>query len=241
MKHSQIADHRTDWALRSGEGKIHPWMVPSDGNELAALRPGLSSSEWRKLSDCLWDAGGPECGYQPLYTTCPAPGSGPGGDGSEPMDTAVAVLPLPAGEAAVERALRVSWKYLNRYGNVPKRDDVRFNVALRETAIPSDRKAPAASDYPSMDETEGKNFVPIDGQVGTAGSAKLVQNISYVKHVRWTEPTASTELRDFRIDLPGTCNRRYLVRILPKRFCFDQSNIAYSAADHLLYADVLCD
>jgi hypothetical protein len=241
MKHSQIADHRTDWALRSGDGKIHPWMVPEDGNELAALRPGLSSAEWRKLSDCLWDAGGSECGYQPLYTPCPAPGSGPQGDGSEPTDAAVAVLPLPAGETAAERVLRVSWRYLNRYGNVPKRDDVRFNVALRETAIPPDRKAPAASDYPSMDETKGKNFMPIDGQVGTSGSAKLVQNISHVGHVRGTEPTASTDLRDFRIDLPGTCNRRYLVRILPKRFCFDQSNVAYSAADHLLYADVLCD
>lgn len=241
MKYAQIANHRTDWALRSGAGKIHPWMVPEDGNELAALRPGISSSDWRKLSDCLWGAGGSECGYQPLYTACPAPGSSPQGDGFEPTDTAAAVLPLPAGEAAADRVVRVSWKYLNRYGSVPERDDVRFNVALRETAIPSDRKAPAASDYPSMDETEGKNFVPIDGQVGTAGSAKLVQNISYVEHVRWTEPTASTELRDFRIDLPGACNRRYLVRILPKRFCFDQSNVVYGAPGQLLYTDVLCD
>jgi hypothetical protein len=59
--------------------------------------------------------------------------------------------------------------------------------------------------------------------------------------VRWTEPTASTELRDFRIDLPGACNRRYLVRILPKRFCFDQSTVVYGATGQLLYTDVLCD
>ena len=241
IKYSQIADHRTDWALRSGDGKIHPWMVPEDGNDLTALRPGISSADWRKLSDCLWDGGGSECGYQPLYTPCPAPQLGPQGDGSEPTDAAVAVLPLPAGETGADRVLQVSWKYLNRYGNVPKRDDVRFNVAVRETAIPPDGKAPAASDYPSMDEAKGKSFTPVYGEVGTSGSAMLIQNASYLGHARWTEPTASTGLREFKIDLPGKCNRRSLVRILPKRFCFDQSNVTYSSADHVLYADVMCD
>jgi hypothetical protein len=151
------------------------------------------------------------------------------------------VLPLPAGEMGAERVVRVSWRYLNRYGNVPQRDDVRFNLAVKETAIPPDGKAPAASDYPGMDEAEGKSFTPVEGEVGTSGSAMLVQNASYLGHVRWTEPTASADVRDFRIDFPGTCNQRYLVRIVPKRFCFDQSNVAYSSADHLLYADVVCD
>ena len=114
MKYAHVADHRTDWALRSGAGKIHPWMVPGHGNELAALPPGISSADWRQLSDCLWDAGGAECGYQPLYTLCPAPQLGAGGDGSEPTDAAVAVLPLPAGETGADRVLRVSWRYLNQ-------------------------------------------------------------------------------------------------------------------------------
>ena len=132
------------------------------------------------------------------------------------MDATVAVLPLPAGETGADRLLRVSWRYLNSYGNVPERDDVKFNVAVKETAIPPDGKAPAASDYPSMDETKGKRFTPVYGEIGISGSAKLIQNASYVGHARWTEPTASTRLRNFRIDLPGTCNRRYLFRILPK-------------------------
>jgi hypothetical protein len=241
MEYSQIAARRTDWALRSGPGKIHPWMVPGHGNDLAALPPGLGPAEWRKLSDCLWGAGGSECGYQPLYTPCPAPQLEPPGDGFEPTDAGAAVLPLPAGEMGAERVVRVSWRYLNRYGNVPQRDDVRFNLAVKETAIPPDGKAPAASDYPGMDEAEGKSFTPVEGEVGTSGSAMLVQNASYLGHVRWTEPTASADVRDFRIDFPGTCNQRYLVRIVPKRFCFDQSNVAYSSADHLLYADVVCD
>jgi hypothetical protein len=240
-KYAHVARHRTDWALRSGSGKIHPWMVPLHGNELSALPPGISSTDWRRLSDCLWGVGGSECGYQPLYTACPAPQLGPRGDGSEPTDATAAVLPLPPGEIGAVRVLRVSWRYLNRYGDVPQRDDVRFNVAVKETAIPPDGTAPAARDYPSMDEAEGRSFTPIYGEIGTSGSTMLIQNASYLGHAKWTEPTASTDLRDFQIDLPGTCNRRYLIRILPKRFCFDQNNVAYSSADHLLYADVVCD
>lgn len=241
VKQAQIAARRTDWALRSGPGKIHPWMVPEHGNGLATLPPALGLAAWRKLSDCLWGAGGSECGYQPLYTPCPAPQSGPGGDGSEPTDPAVSTLPLPAGEMGVDRVLRVSWSYLNRYGNVPQRDDVRFNVAVEETAIPSGGTAPAASAYPSMDEAEGESFTSVHGEVGTSGSAMLIRNASHLGHARWTEPMASTDPRDFQIDMPGTCNRRYLIRILPKRFCFDQSKVAYSSADHVLYADVVCD
>lgn len=241
LQYSKVAYHRTSWALRSGPGKIHPWMVPGYGNELTELPPGISVADWRKLSDCLWDAGGPECGYQPLYTPCPTPGLGPQGDGSELTDVDVAVLPVPVGERGADRMLRVTWKYLNHYGNVPQRDDIRFNVAVREIAISPSGASPVASEFPSVDEAKGGDFQSIQGEIGISGSAKLIQNISYLGHVRWTEPTPSTDLRDFKVDLPGKCNRRYLVRLLPKRFCFDQSNVTYSSANHLLYADVVCD
>ena len=237
---AEVNAHRTDWAQRSGLGKIHPWMVPKMGNDLSAQSAPISLAEWRSLSTCLWGAGGSECGYRPLYTPCLAPGAGPRGDGFGPKELSTAMLPLPAEEMVADRVLRVSWRYLNAYGNVPQRDDVRFNLAIKETTIPPDGQAPAESDYPSMDETKGKSFIPIDGEVGTSGFAKLIQNISYFGHMRWTEPTASTDLREFKIDLPGKCNRRYLVRILPKRFCFDQSDVAYSSADYVLYADVAC-
>lgn len=241
IRFANVAVHRTDWALRSGAGKIHPWMVPGNGNQLDGLSPQMNAADWRRLSDCLWDAGGPECGYAPLYTACPAPESGSQGDGSKPTEATVAVLPLPAGEPGADRLVRVSWRYLNSYGNVPKRDDVRFNVAVKEVGIPPAGGPPTASDYPSMDETKAKSFTPIYGEVGTSGSARLIQNVSYLGHARWTEPTASTGSREFKIDLPGKCNQRYLVRILPKRFCFDQSNIAYSTVNHVLYADVACN
>lgn len=241
LQYARVGRHRTEWALRSGPGKIHPWMVPGDGNELSALAPEISSADWQRLSTCLWDAGGAECGYRPLYSACPAPESGSQGDGSGPEDLALAVLPLPAGELGADRMLRVTWKYLNRYGGVPQRDDVRFNVAVKETEIPLSGRAPTANDYPSMDEVKGMNFTNLSAEIGMSGSTQLIQNASYVGHARWTEPTPSTDLRDFRIDLPSACNRRYLIRILPKRFCFDQSNIEYSSRDHVLYTDVRCN
>ena len=216
-------------------------MVPGNGNELSALPPAIIWADWRRLSDCLWDAGGAECGYRPLYTPCPAPGSKSQGDGSAPTDTSIAVFPLQLGESEATHVVRVRWRYLNGYGNVPQRDDVRFNVAVKSTAIPLSREPPSAGDYPGLDETKGQDFAVTGGEVGNSGAIKLIQNISYFGHSRFTEPMPSTDLRDFRIDLPAKCNRRYLVRILPKRFCFDQSIMAYGTKDHILYADALCD
>ncbi len=236
----EIASHRTAWASRSGAGKIHPWMVPVDGNDLSSLPPEISSSDWRVLSNCLWGAGGPECDYRPLYTSCPAPEAAEQGDASRPVDLSATVLPAASIELEVDRVLRLRWKYRNSYGDVPQRDDVRFNVAVKSTAIPSSGNAPAVADYPAMDETNDKNFMAIAGEIGTSGSATLVRNISYFEHSKFTEPIPTIDLRDFRLDLPATCNRRYLIRVLPKRFCFDQSGIAYGNVDHLLYADVSC-
>jgi hypothetical protein len=217
-------------------------MVPIDGNDLSTSMPEISSDEWRKLSNCLWDAGGAECGYQPLYTACPAPGMGSKGDDAKPADFTATRLPLPLGEKGGGRRLRLSWTYLNDLGGVPERDDVRFDVALKSVAIPSSSQPPpAAEDYPDMDETKGKDFIAIAGEIGKSGLATLIRNIAYFGHAKFTEPVPSTRPREFRLDLPAQCDRRYLARILPKRFCFDQSGIKYADESHLLYADIRCD
>src|SRR3546814_11923378 len=114
---------------------------------------------------------------------------------------------MPTGEGNTERMLRVSWKYLNRYGNVPHRDDVRFNVAIREVEIPPDGAPPSEGDYPSLKEVKGENFLPLDANIGISGSARLIQNASYAGHVRWTEPIPTADLREFRVDLPGKRTR----------------------------------
>jgi hypothetical protein len=241
MKLHQIDSHRTEWAQRSGQGRIHPWMIPIDGNDLSGSMPETSSDDWRKLSNCLWEAGGAECGYRPLYTACPAPGMGSEGDDATPTEFAATRLPLPPGENGGGRRLRLSWNYLNDLGGVPERDDVRFDVALKSAAIPSSAQPPAAEDYPDRDETKGKDFIAIDDEIGKSGTATLIRNIAYFGHAKFTEPTPSTKPRAFRLDLPAQCDRRYMARILPKRFCFDQSDVKYADEGHLLYADIRCD
>jgi hypothetical protein len=236
-----INARRTNWAQRSGPGGIHPWMLPVYGNELTGEASEIGPADWSKLSNCLWGAGSAEeCGYRPLYTACPAPGSPAGGDASKPTRAAIQELPPPKGGAGIDRVLRLQWNYLNSYGEVPDRDDVRFNVAVKTTAIPSSGKAPLQDDFPGTAEAAGKGIALLDGEVGASGAVILIQNISYFGHSKFTEPVPSTALREFRIDLPAKCNRRYLARILPKRFCFDQSGTVFAEKGELLYADVLC-
>ncbi|RRI01976.1 hypothetical protein EH240_13140 [Mesorhizobium tamadayense] len=235
--YAAAAAHRTDWALER-VGGIHPWMVPGSGNDLSLNSPGLSAEDWQRLSDCLWDAGGAECGYHPLYTPCPAPELEAGG--SLLTNATIEVLPAPVGEATTVRVLRFGWKYLNGYGGVPERDDVRVNVAIKTGAMPWDRAPPKIDAYPTVEEAKGIDLEPHEA-IGSAGSSLVIQNASYAGHTRWTDPVASTLPRSFRLDVPGKCNQRILIRLLPKRFCFDESNATYSAMDHLIYADIVCD
>ncbi|THK35926.1 hypothetical protein EHS39_22820 [Ensifer sp. MPMI2T] len=236
----EINTHRTTWATRAGGGKIHPWMVPIDGNRPSALAPEISSSDWSVLSNCLWGAGGPECDYKPLYTSCPLPGTAEGGDISEPVDFSIEVLPAAPMEMHADRVLRLRWKYLNNYGDVPQRDDVRFNVGVKSVDIPAAQRSPAGETYPGIGETREENFVAVTDEIGASGATMLIRNLSYLGHSRFTDPAPSTSLRAYQLDLPAQCDRRYLVRVLPKRFCFDQSVVAYGRADYLLYADVSC-
>lgn len=239
-KIARIDNRRTDWALRSGAGKIHPWMVPGSGNDVSALQPPISATDWQKLSNCLWDAGGVECGYRPLYTACLAPGSGPQEDGSAPTDLSIAVIPPSSDETEAHHRVRVRWKYLNGYGGVPERDDVRFNVAVKTTAIPLTPEPPSPGDYPNLHEKYGKEISVINENVEASDDTMLIKNVSYVGHSKFTDPIPSIVPRDFKLDIPAKCNRRYLVRLAPKRFCFDQNIMAYSATNYLLYADTVC-
>ncbi|MBB4570837.1 hypothetical protein [Rhizobium leucaenae] len=241
MKLHQIDSHRTEWARQSGQGKIHPWMVPVDGNDLSTSMPEIGSDDWHRLSNCLWDAGGAECGYRPLYTECPAPGLESQGNGTKPSDFAATQLSLSPAEKDGERRLRLNWNYLNNLGGVPERDDVRFDVALKSMAIPLSAEQPAEDDYPTIAEAEGAGFVALDGEIGKSGGVMLIRNIAYFGHAKFTEPMPSASPREFRLDLAAQCNRRYLARVLPKRFCFDQSGVKYAEESNLLYADIRCD
>src|SRR5262249_19704516 len=153
--------------------------------------------------------GGAECGYKPLYTKCPAPESAANaGDPAAPDSFAASVIDRPVGGT---KAVRLTWKYLNSLGNVPERDDVRFNVVVRETDIPAGGRAPSAGDFPPMVEAEGQDLTPVTDEIGRVGADWLIQNASYAGHLRWTEPVAATSPRDYRVDIPAACGKRYLM------------------------------
>jgi hypothetical protein len=229
----EIDTHRTTWATRSGSGRIHPWMAPIDGSE-------ISSSDWDVLSNCLWGAGGSECDYRPLYTSCPRPGAAEDGDMSEPSGLTANVLPVVLPAMLGSRVLRLEWEYRNSYGNVPERDDVRFNVAIRATDIPAVNTSPARDDYPPIEEALDTGFVEITDKTGVSGKSLVIRDVSYLGHARFTDPVPSTQPRSFRLDVPARCDRRYLVRIVPKRYCFDQQMQVFGRADYLAFVDIPC-
>lgn len=233
-----VQNHRTEWASASGAGRISPWMTPEHGGSLWKGVRVLNDDDWLRLSRCAWGVGGSECGYRPLFTQCPPPGGG--GDTFVPTDFSVDVRFHPAAAEGAQRILRLSWKYLNGYGDVPARDDVRFNVAYKTAGVPLVRGPPARHDYPTADEAKGTGFVAAAGSVGRSGSATLLKDVSFAGHKKWTDPVPSNTARLYSVDVPAACGKRYLFRIVPERFCFDNSGIRFSEAEYLLYRDIDC-
>lgn len=233
-----VQNHRTEWASASGAGRISPWMVPEHGGNLWRGVRTLNEEDWLRLSQCAWGLGEAECGYKPLFTQCPPPGGG--GDTFVPVDFSADVHSQPAAASGARMILRLSWKYLNGYGYVPARDDVRFNVAFETTDVPLVRGPPTQHEYPTIDEGKGKDFVAEAGGVGRSGSATLLKDVSFVGHKKWTDPLPSNVARLYSVDIPAACGKRYLFRILPKRFCFDNSGERFSETEHLFYKDMYC-
>jgi hypothetical protein len=231
-----IENHRTEWASTFGAGRISPWMTPDHGGSLWKSAQQLDDENWQRLSRCTWGVGGSECGYRPLFTQCPVPGGGD--DVFVPTRFATEVIGHGAGMENDQRILRLSWNYLNGYGDVPERDDVRFNVAFRQMDLPTDRRPPALRDYPTLDEAKGTDVVA--GGVGRSGAATLLKDVSFVGHKRWTDPGPTTTARSYSVDVPALCGQRYLFRVMPERFCFDNSGVRFGGADYLLYRDVDC-
>ncbi|WP_017996769.1 hypothetical protein [Rhizobium leguminosarum] len=232
-----VRDHRTKWASEFGEGGIMPWMLPNHGGRLSEGSGQLSASEWEQLSACAWGSGGDICGFRPLFTSCPIPGESI--DTFVPFDFSVASQPTVNGNE--HSAIRLTWRYLNGYGAVPERDDVRFDVALKLEDIPSSRVSPDISDYPGVDES--KSAIALGPGVVVSRTAEnylLIRNVSFEGHRRWTDAPATSETRRYSIAIPDVCGKRYLFRILPKRFCFENSGVVSGKRDYLAFYDSGC-
>jgi len=233
--------YRTSWALRTGAGKIHPWMVPGSGNDISSVPPVLSDSDWTALRAAIEN---PPADSLLVYTVAPAPesvvtNSTRIGDPAAPTNFAVTVADNRDGSMeAMPKEVHVTWSYLNNLGGVPERDDVRFNVAIIEKDIPAGGAPPAPGDYPSIDQAQGTGATDLGGGVFLDQGVFILENVSFWGHQQFTDPPSALSPRQYRVDFPASRNKRYLIRVLAKRFSFDQSNELYSNADHVFSVDV---
>jgi hypothetical protein len=236
---------RTAWALRSGAGKIHPWMVAGDGNDLSADPPvpEISDADWNKLKAVLEDPSKDPQSLD-LCTETPAPESFVNdktriADPSGPQNFTLEIADNRDGTGEVAaKEIHVLWQYLNDFGGVPDRDDVRFHLAIRETAIPNGGAEPRDLDYPSIEQTIARISTDLGGGVYLNRQDYILKDVSFIGHRKFTDPAPSSTLRSYRIDFPVITGKRYLIRVLAKRFGFDQGGERYSYVDHLYYVDV---
>ena len=156
------------------------------------------------------------------------------------------------------RKSTIAWTYQNGLGGVPQRDDVRFNLMILEVAIPGSNIEPALEEYPGLNETWDPYFTdPVRKNhihycdlewnrtrtchiFDPAQGRHLINNISYAGHLRNTTPEPTHTPRQYSVTIPTQCNKRYLARLVPKRFCFDRSGVLASSVDHIAYFDVTC-
>lgn len=201
---NRIDLHRTDWSKRAENG-AHPWMpFPFTPGE-ASPRQAPDIEQWQALSNCLWGSGGDECGYRPLYSACAVPEGDQ--DKSAPTDFKLeSTAPFTAGGRSYLR-IQASWKYANDYGQVPGRDDIRFDVTVTESGSA--------------------------GRLAGSSGTWLVQNLSYLGHTAYSDASETIAPRSYALDFPAQCGRTYQVKIVPKRFCFDQSGTVSGVKPHL--------
>jgi hypothetical protein len=160
-------------------------------------------------------------------------------DPSSPTNFAAVVAPNRDGQVGVfPHEVQLSWSYLNSLGGVPERDDVRFNVAIIEAAIPADNAGPSTNDFPSIEETQNSGAAHVGGGVFSNGRALILRDVSFAGHVRWTDPAPTTTPREYRVAFPALNGKRYLVRVLAVRHTFDQNIQNYSSMEHVFFLDI---
>ena len=102
--------------------------------------------------------------------------------------------------------LRISWRYLNAYGNVPQRDDVRFDLAIKDTPVPPNGRLPPPATIPAG----RKQSVRLRLDAPAILRLPVPRQSSEMRHTGTLEvhrPVASTNLREYRIDVPASCDR----------------------------------
>lgn len=232
---------RTDWALRANSGKIHPWMVPIDGQDISAtpLPAEISEEEWKKLKAAINDPS-TIAGSTKIYTKTPAPESFKNQETLISDHSAPAFLPPTITDQTNENGVIVSinWDYHNSFGGVPERDDVRFHVAIRAVALPSDGTQPNDGDYPSMKVAKALGATQVLDEIYRQNETVILKNVSFQGHQKWTDPSPTQAARFYQVKFPGSRGQRYLIRVLAKRFGFDRGGEVFSNNSHAFVIDI---
>lgn len=160
----------------------HAWMPPGGNHDAGRLRQQVQSYAESEAS-------------VPAITECPIPKRLTG-----PVEFE---LHCPTSADGPEGSIEVRWHYVNDFGQVPGRDDVRFDVAL---AFDVDADLPLGT---RMD----------DPHEGLGMHADVAQGIDVVRNLAADGRGGS--MYRMRVPMPRGVSERRL-DLQPKRFCFEE-------------------
>jgi hypothetical protein len=252
---NKISASRTNWATRTGSGKIQPWMVPGRGRGNVLVdgsgqpHPEIAEADWQALKAALK---APPSNAVRVYSQAPAPES-IRNDLTQIKDESYAIALTKqvndnrdSDHAELSKEIIFGWKYHNSFGGVPTRDDVRFHIAIREVEIPDDGSNPEDAAFPTIVQARGMGASSLGNEVFKDGDVVIIKNVSFEGHKKWTDPAPTNGPRDYSVAFPASSGKRYLIRLISKRFTFDQisrnnpgeaDSVMYSSYDHTLWVD----
>lgn len=198
----ELKKSTTGFGLNNGT----TWMPPRAGHDQFFIEEKAKPSIDCALQYPLTFSEEAECEYSRIFTDCPIPGGEI--DTFRPTNLRAGYLPGEARSAANSdgsgrRGVAVlEWDYKNGYGQIPGRDDVRFEVRMES--------------------------VSSRGNVSSELRKRIIRDISYPGHTLFSEPEPTEEERNYMLNLPINCqaddeHRFYLT---PVRYCFDTSGVA---------------
>jgi len=216
-----LKNSRSRWA--TDVGKVHPWMplpLVSSGKfidpapaDLYDRAPQALKVLQEQLDLCahpelhLPDQDISSCNYKPLYSECPTP--------------ELEIDKVSLAFEAQESSQRITWQYKNDYGEVPDRDDVRFDAVLQQVSLSDPTAVTASAVYPGV-EPQQSEFLGNVLTAGVDGALARLYNVSPANQPIYTDPAPTDQPRQFALELPPLqCGYKYVASIKAKRFCFD--------------------
>ncbi len=243
-----LKNSRTKWA--SETGKIHPWMpLPYTDdydiyfNDNKFIREPVTDWVYDKsyqemkahLDLCahpeLQDEPAESCQYEPLYSSCVSPGFEP--------DKAELIFERNAKDKG-----QLRWNYLNSYGGVSDRDDVRFTVEVERLPLQENYKNFLKGDL--ADEPVAKFRKPIDRYASIFSENKTnviarVEHLTYAAQGYYADPEPAVKPRQYQLRIPEMqCGYRYISTVRARRYCFDGGPDMLSEKSAVAYLDIPC-